>query len=212
MSQGISLRRQCLVRGEKIVLAGAYGYSNAWREHRLSPKRLPHRLDVQDHVTFALLQQMNWEKFKLDDSVNAYLAILRSGDLPQNPVTFRHLLDSYLRLPATSSLSSGATTLLSLSGNIFAVPPAPESALTTVIYSNLAYTLVAYLVKSFRGAVPKVHPGEYPRPSRDEGYGLRAQARDGGKAAIPTSLNRAGICTRRLDKSEVWPAVSSMEL
>jgi len=51
--------------------------------------------------TFALLQQMEQGKFKLDDPVNTHLTEFKiQGDLPSNPVTFRHLLTHTSGLPA----------------------------------------------------------------------------------------------------------------
>jgi len=96
--------------------------------------------------TFALLQQMEQGKFKLDDPVNTHLTEFKiQRDLPSNPVTFRHLLTHTSGLPADFGpcpvwsdhaplpLRQYLRQSLRLQG-----PP-----LSTVIYSNLAYTLVA---------------------------------------------------------------------
>lgn len=156
MSKGnIPSAAVALVHGDRIVLAGAYGYSNAWaRTPAFAETVYLIGSTFKTMSTIALLQQMEQGKFKLDDPVNAYLTEFKiQGDLPSNPVTFRHLLSHTSGLPADfgacpvwsdhAPLPLGQYLRQSLQ---LQSPP-----LSTVIYSNLAYTLVAYLVEKFSG-------------------------------------------------------------
>jgi len=156
MSKGnIPSAAVALVHGDRIVLAGAYGYSNAWaRTPAFAETVYLIGSTFKTMSAFALLQQMEQGKFKLDDPVNAYLTEFKiQGDLPSNPVTFRHLLTHTSGLPADfgpcpvwsdhAPLPLGQYLQQSLQ---LQSPP-----LSTVIYSNLAYTLVAYLVEKFSG-------------------------------------------------------------
>ncbi len=144
-----------LVRGEEIVWQNAYGYSNVWAQ---TPALLRSVYLIGSTFkamsTFALLQQMEKGKFKLDDPVNSYLKEFKiEGEPPGNPVTFRHLLTHTSGLPADfgpcSVWSYNAPlplrTYLEQSLRL-KTPP-----LTRLIYSNLAYTLIAYLVETFSG-------------------------------------------------------------
>jgi CubicO group peptidase (beta-lactamase class C family) len=144
-----------LVYEDRIVLSGAYGYSNAWA-------RTPAFTDTvyligstfKTMSTFALLQQMEQGRFKLDDPVNAYLGEFKiEGDLPSNPVTFRHLLTHTSGLPADFGPCSvwGDRAPLPLEQYLKQSLRLQSPPLSTVIYSNLAYTLIAYLVEKFSG-------------------------------------------------------------
>jgi len=156
MSRGnIPSATVALVHNDKVVLTGAYGYSNTWaRTPAFAETVYLIGSTFKTISTFALLQQMEQGKFKLDDPVNTHLTEFKiQGDLPSNPVTFRHLLTHTSGLPADFGpcpvwsdhaplpLRQYLRQSLRLQG-----PP-----LSTVIYSNLAYTLVAYLVEKFSG-------------------------------------------------------------
>jgi CubicO group peptidase (beta-lactamase class C family) len=156
MSKGnIPSAAVALVHGDRIVLSGAYGYSNAWaRTPAFTETVYLIGSTFKTMSSLALLQQMEQGKFKLDDPVNDHLKEFKiQGDLPSNPVTFRHLLTHTSGLPADfgpcpvwsdhAPLPLGQYLQQSLQ---LQSPP-----LSTVIYSNLAYTLVAYLVEKFSG-------------------------------------------------------------
>jgi CubicO group peptidase (beta-lactamase class C family) len=144
-----------LVYGDRVVLTGAYGYSNTWaRTPAFTETVYLIGSTFKTMSTFALLQQMEQEKFELDDPVNPYLTEFKiQGDLPSNPVTFRHLLTHTSGLPAdfgpcpvwSDHAPLPLRQYLRESLRLQAPP------LTTVVYSNLAYTLVAYLVEKFSG-------------------------------------------------------------
>ena len=144
-----------LLYGDRVVMTGAYGYSNAWaRTPAFTETVYLIGSTFKTISTFALLQQMEQGKFKLDDPVNPFLTEFKiQGDLPANPVTFRHLLTHTSGLPAdfgpcpvwSDHAPLPLRQYLRQSLRLQAPP------LTTVVYSNLAYTLVAYLVEKFSG-------------------------------------------------------------
>src|SRR5690242_21738925 len=144
-----------LISGDRVVWSGAYGQSNLWA-------RTPATTNTVYLIgstfkamsTVALLQQMEQGKFKLDDRVNDYLTDFKiQGEDPQHPVTFRHLLTHVSGLPgdfggvrvwgdgAPSSLDDYLRKSLKVTK-----PPMAEE-----VYSNMAYTLIGYLVQKFSG-------------------------------------------------------------
>ena len=155
-----------LIAGDRVIWTGAYGYSNLWARTPATPNTVYLiGSTFKAMSTIALLQQMEQGKFKLDDRVNDYLTDFKiQGEDPQHPVTFRHLLTH------TSGLPAGEFGPLSVWGDT--VPPPLEEylrkslkvakpPLTSVAYSNLAYTLVAYLVQKFSGVPYKQYIQEH---------------------------------------------------
>ena len=86
----------CIIKGDKLVWAKAYGYSNV----RLKKKATPDTIYLISSVTktilaTAFLQLYEQGKFDLDDDVNEYLSFkLIDPYFPyeDNPITFRKLL------------------------------------------------------------------------------------------------------------------------
>ena len=91
-----------LVSGDRIVWVGSFGYSNIWAKTPAVPRTVYLIGSTFKTMSmFALLQQMELGKFKLDDRVNDYLAEFKiKGEDPSRPVTFRHLLTHTSGLPA----------------------------------------------------------------------------------------------------------------
>ena len=144
-----------LVSGDKVIWTGAYGYSNLWARTPATPSTVYLiGSTFKAMSTVALLQQMEQGKFKLDDRVNDYLTDFKiQNEDPKNPVTFRHLLTHTSGLP-------GGFGAFPVWGDT--VPPPLEEFLgkslviskptgSEVIYSNIAYTLIGYLVQKFSG-------------------------------------------------------------
>lgn len=142
-----------LVSGDKVIWTGAYGYSNLWARTPATPSTTYLiGSTFKAMSTVALLQQMEQGKFKLDDRVNDYLTEFKiQKEDPKNPVTFRHLLTHTSGLP-------GGFGAFSVWGDT--VPPPLEEYLSkslvidkptgsVVVYSNIAYTLIGYLVQKF---------------------------------------------------------------
>ncbi len=202
-----------LIAGDRVIWTGAYGYSNLWaRTPATSSTVYLIGSTFKTMSTIALLQQMEQGKFKLDDRVNDYLTDFKiQNEDPQHPVTFRHLLTH------TSGLPAGEFGPVPVWSD--AAPPPLEEylrkslklakpPLTSAAYSNLAYTLIAYLVQKFSGTPYKQYIQEHiftpiemnlafdPRPDMDE------------RLSVPYVVDEktgAQSATVRL-KAAVWPA------
>jgi len=161
----------------------------------------------------ALLQQMEQGKFKLDDRVNDYLGSLRiEGENKRYPVTFRHLLTHTSGLPTDFGRHAVWEDVS---------PPALADYLngrlklwrrpgTRVLYSNIAFTLVAHLVEKFSGMPFREYMRKNvfaPVEMRDTAFEPRADMAE--RLAIPYMpvRRRAGIY-RPVDwvKADAWPA------
>ena len=150
-----------LVKNDRIIWAGAYGYSNVRAQIPAFTETVYLIGSIfKTMSSYALLREMEKGTFKLDDPVNLHLGDLKiQGDSPLNPITFRHLLTHTSGLPADFGpcpvwseraplpLRSYLEQSLRLQ-----IPP-----LTKVVYSNLAYTLIAYLVEKSSGIPYKTY-------------------------------------------------------
>jgi CubicO group peptidase (beta-lactamase class C family) len=155
---------------------------------------------------------MEQGKFKLDDRVNDYLTDFKiQNEDPQHPVTFRHLLTHTSGLPA----DFGPVPVWG-----FDAPPALEDYLrkslkaakppmTSVVYSNMAYTLIGYLVQKFSGVPYRKYIQEQiftplemtstafePRPDMEERLSIPYVVDE--KTGNQTAATRL--------KAAVWPA------
>ena len=202
-----------LISGDRVIWTGAYGYSNLWARTPATPSTVYLiGSTFKAMSTIALLQQMEQGKFKLDDRVNDYLSDFKiQGEDPQHPVTFRHLLTHTSGLPGDfgpfpvwgDTVPPGLEEYLRKSLKVTKPP------LTSVVYSNMAYTLIAYLVQKFSGVPYKQYIQEHiftpmemtstsfePRPDMDE------------RLSIPYTVDEktgSQVATVRL-KAAVWPA------
>ena len=202
-----------LVAGDRVIWTNAYGYSNLWARTPATPNTVYLiGSTFKAMSTIALLQQMEQGKFKLDDRVNDYLTDFKiQGEDPQHPVTFRHLLTHTSGLPADFGPFPvwGDTVPPSLEDYLGKALKVTKPPLTSVTYSNMAYTLVAYLVQKFSGVPYKQYMQEHiftplemtstafePRPDMEE------------RLAIPYVVDEktgSQVGTVRL-KASVWPA------
>src|SRR5438094_2325438 len=202
-----------LIAGDKVIWANAYGYSNLWARTPATPNTVYLiGSTFKAMSTIALLQQMEQGKFKLDDRVNDYLTDFKiQSEEPQHPVTFRHLLTHTSGLPADFGPFPvwGDTVPPSLEDYLRKSLKVTKPPLTSVTYSNMAYTLVAYLVQKFSGVPYKQYIQEHiftplemtstafePRPDMEE------------RLAIPYVVDEktgSQVGTVRL-KASVWPA------
>jgi len=202
-----------LVAGDRVIWTNAYGYSNLWARTPATPNTVYLiGSTFKAMSTIALLQQMEQGKFKLDDRVNDYLTDFKiQGEDPQHPITFRHLLTHTSGLPADFGPFPvwGDTVPPSLEDYLGKALKVTKPPLTSVTYSNMAYTLVAYLVQKFSGVPYKQYMQEHiftplemtstafePRPDMEE------------RLAIPYVVDEktgSQVGTVRL-KASVWPA------
>jgi len=144
-----------LVYKDKIIWIGAFGYTNLWAKVKASPDSVYLIGSTFKTMSmYALFQQMEKGLFKLDDPVNDYLKDLRiRGDDPSNPVTFRSLLTHTSGLPGDFGPHPvwGNTVPPSLKDYLRKSLRLKNPPMTKLVYSNLAYTLIAYLVENFSG-------------------------------------------------------------
>ena len=203
-----------LIAGDRVIWTGAYGYSNLWARTPATPNTVYLiGSTFKAMSTIALLQQMEQGKFKLDDRVNDYLTDFKiQGEDAQHPITFRHLLTH------TSGLPGGEFGPVSVWGES-APPPLEEylrkslkvdkPPLTSVVYSNLAYTLVAYLVQKFSGVPYKQYIQEHiftPLEMTSTAFEPTPEMEE--RLAIPYTVEEktgSQVAAVRL-KASVWPA------
>jgi CubicO group peptidase (beta-lactamase class C family) len=202
-----------LVSGEQIIWTGAYGQSNIWARTVAAPSTvylIGSTFKAMSSV--ALLQLMEQGKFKLDDKVSDYLQDFKiQGEDPTHPITFRHLLTHVSGLPGDFGPipvwgDGGVPTLekyLSQSLKVTRQPLEKEE------YSNMAYTLIGYLVEKFSGEPYKKYIQEHiftPLEMNSTAFAPKLDMEE--RLAIPyvveTTTGR-NIPTERL-KANVWPA------
>ena len=202
-----------LVSGDQVIWSSAYGYSNLWARTPATPSTVYLiGSTFKAMSTVALLQLMEKGKFKLDDRVNDYLTDFKiQGEDPQHPVTFRHLLTHTSGLPGDFGGFPvwGDTVPPSLDEYLTKSLKVTQPPMTKVVYSNMAYTLIGYLVQKFSGVPYKQYIQENifkpmemdstafePRPDMDE------------RLSVPYRFDpatQAQMAAVRV-KASVWPA------
>src|SRR5215470_9715766 len=154
-----------LIAGDRVIWTGAYGHSNLWaRTPATTSTVYLIGSTFKAMSTIALLQQMEQGKFKLDDHVNDYLTDFKiQGEDPAHPVTFRHLLTHTSGLPADFGGFPvwGDTVPPALEDYLRKSLKVTKPPMTSVTYSNMAFTLVAYLVQKFAGVPYKQYIQEH---------------------------------------------------
>jgi len=202
-----------LIAGDRVIWSNGYGYSNIWARTPAVPSTVYLiGSTFKAMATVALLQQMQEGKFKLDDPVDKYLGDLKiQNEDSSHPVTFRHLLTHTSGLPADfgavpvwsdqapPSLQDYLSKSLKVTG-----PPLQKE-----VYSNMAYSLVGYLVEKLSGVPFKRYiiehvwqPLEMTSTTFEPGPGTEE------RLAIPYVVDEkthANVQTVRL-KAAVWPA------
>ncbi len=195
------------------VWSGAWGESNLWAGTPASTETvylIGSTFKAQS--TVALLQQMEQGKFDLDDPVRDHLDGLEiRGERPDEPVLFRHLLTHTSGMPVDFGPHSvwGDTAPLALSEYLsdslrVATPP-----LRGVVYSNMAYSLVAHLVEHFSGVPYKEYVREHvwgPLGMSSTAFDLRPEMEERlATPYVPDEATGRNVATLRL-KANVWPA------
>jgi CubicO group peptidase (beta-lactamase class C family) len=203
-----------LIAGDRVIWTGAYGYSNLWGRTPATPSTVYLvGSTFKAMSTIALLQQMEQGKFKLDDRVNDYLTEFKiQNEDPQHPVTFRHLLTH------TSGLPGGEAGLVpvwadrapaQLEEYLRKSLKVAKPPLTSVVYSNLAFTLVAYLVQKFAGVPYKQYIQEHIfTPLEMTSTAFEPTPDMGERLAIPYTVEAktgSQVAAVRL-KGAIWPA------
>ncbi len=202
-----------LISGDKVIWTNAYGYSNLWARTPATPNTVYLiGSTFKAMSTVALLQLMEQGKFKLDDRVSDYLTDFKiQGEDPQHPVTFRHLLTHTSGLPGDFGGFPvwGDTVPPSMEDYLRKSLKVTKPPMTSVTYSNMAYTLIGYLVQKFSGVPYKQYIQEHvftplemtntafePRPDMEERLSI---------PYVVDSKTGSQMATVRV-KASVWPA------
>jgi CubicO group peptidase (beta-lactamase class C family) len=202
-----------LVAGERIVWTGAYGYSNVRAQVRAKPDTVYLIGSTFKAIaTVALLQLMEQGKFRLDDPVSQSLSEfkIRNED-PNQPVTFRHLLTHTSGMPADFGPFPlwGDAAPPKLEDYLSSSLKVAEPPLKKVVYSNMAYSLVGWLVQKFSGVPFKQYVQEHlftPLEMNDTVFAIRPEMEE--RLSIPyvyDAKTNQQTPTPRL-RAAVWPA------
>jgi CubicO group peptidase (beta-lactamase class C family) len=157
----------CIVKKDSIVWQGYYGYADISKNKPVTDSTIFMLASVSKTITgTALMQLYEQGKFKLDDSVNAYLPFqVRNPKFPDTPITFRMLMlhassiqDNWNAMPYyTGDPKMGLDRYLreyltpggqyySPSSNFYSYAPG-----ITWNYSNIGVALAGYLVEVISG-------------------------------------------------------------
>jgi CubicO group peptidase (beta-lactamase class C family) len=202
-----------LISGDQVIWTGAYGQSNLWARTPAVPSTVYLiGSTFKAMATVAMLQLMEQGKFKLDDRVNDYLSDFKiQGEDPAKPVTFRHIFTHVSGLPGDFGPipvwgDGGIPSFEEYFGKSLKLAQQP---MEKEVYSNMAFTLVGYLVQKLSGVPFKKYmqdnifkPLEMyntafnPRPDMDE------------RLAVPYiyDVNTAATTPAERLKAVVWPA------
>ena len=202
-----------LVSGDRIIWTGAYGQSNIWARTPAVPSTVYLiGSTFKAMATVALLQLMEQGKFKLDDRVNDYLSGFQiQGESPVKPVTFRHLFTHISGLPGDFGPIPvwGDGAVPSFEEYFGKSLKLAQQPMEKEVYSNMAFTLIGYLVQKLSGVPFKKYmqdnlfkPLEMfstafnPRPDMDE------------RLSIPYiyDANTGATTPAERLKAVVWPA------
>lgn len=162
--------------------------------------------------TMALLQLMEKGKFKLDDQVNNYLTEFKiENENKRYPVTFRRLLTHTSGLPTDFGRYPvwGDEGPKNIGDYLKGSLKLSRRTGSRVLYSNIAYTLVAYLVEKFSGVPFKEYMQKNifePLEMNDTAFEPRPDMAE--RLAIPyMPVSRRGVFLP-VDwaKADVWPA------
>jgi CubicO group peptidase (beta-lactamase class C family) len=201
-----------LVGREGELWSGAYGMSNLWARTPASTSTvylIGSTFKAQS--TVALLQQMEEGKFSLDDPVRDHVDMEIRGEDPDDPVLFRHLLTHTSGMPVDFGphLVWGETAPLPLDEYLRDSLRVTAPPNTAVVYSNMAYSLVAHLVERFSGVPYKTYVRDNvwgPLGMASTEFDLRPEMEERlAMPYVPDSTTGRPVATQRL-KANVWPA------
>ena len=198
---------------EGEMWSGAWGVSNLWARTPASTQTIYLiGSTFKAQSTVALLQQMEQGKFSLDDRVSDYLPDLEiRGERAGYHVTFRHLLTHTSGMPVDFGphLVWGETAPLMLSEYLQDSLRVETPPLSGVVYSNMAYSLVAHLVQEFSGVPYKEYVRQNvwsPLGMLDTEFDISPEMEERlAVPYVPDDATGRNVATFRL-KANVWPA------
>jgi CubicO group peptidase (beta-lactamase class C family) len=144
-----------LVSGDEILWSQGYGYANLYTRSPATASTVYMVASTFKTMAASAVLAL-WEegRFELDDPVRDYLGDLEiPGENPNRPITFRQLLTHTSGIPSSFSpvpvwADSVPTSMEPFLRSQLGAVSAP---LEQVRYSNMGYTLLAYLVERLTG-------------------------------------------------------------
>lgn len=202
-----------LVSRDGIIFQGGFGNANLWARTPAVPSTVYLIGSTFKTMSMtALLQLMEQGRFKLDDPVNDYLKDIKiRGEDPENPVTFRHLLTHTSGLPGDFGGHNvwGNSVPSPLKEYLARKLELSHPTMSRTLYSNLAYSLIGYLVQDLSGVPYKKYMRDnifaplemddtdfFPRPDMEERLSI---------PYVVDTKNSTWKVTPRV-KADVWPA------
>ncbi|MDP2674575.1 MAG: serine hydrolase domain-containing protein [Dehalococcoidia bacterium] len=145
-----------LVKGQEIVWSQGYGYADIKTK---SPVTSATVFRIQSAtkpvVATALMQWYERDRFKLDDPVNQHTGAIRvhSEWEKTTPVTIRHLLTHTAGFPPAASVAAfiGQSELPTLEEYVAAVARTTQPPGRGIVYTDISYAVIGYLVGRFAG-------------------------------------------------------------
>jgi CubicO group peptidase (beta-lactamase class C family) len=153
----------CIVKGDKVVWSGGYGWADMTRKIRFTPDTLFQIASVSKVITAtAIMQLRDRGLLGLDDDVGKLLKFpVRNPSYPEQPITFEHLLrhrssindtdalcSTYAVGDPTMSIGKAVSRYFTPNGSLWSrdiyrkhAPGAKEC------YSNAGFALLGYLVE-----------------------------------------------------------------
>lgn len=193
--------------------SGAYGNSNLWARTPATTNTvylIGSTFKAQS--TVALLQQLEANGIGLDEPVHDYIGeLVIRGEDPDDPVTFRHMLTHTSGMPVDFGPHTvwGESTPLPLDEYLADSLRVVTAPLEAVVYSNMAYSLVAHLVEALSGEpyrqyiqanvwdpIGMTNTAFEPTPEMEERLSM---------PYVPDETTGRPTATIRL-KANVWPA------
>jgi len=162
-----------IIKNNKIVWTGSYGYKNLESKESVDPNTLFHQGSISKTITLAaFLHMIEHYNIGLDNDINDYLPFeVRNPNHENEPITFKMLLTHtssfndvnvgeknnklyqlYSNNDSTDKLEYTLKNILSYDGeyfdNDYFLKGVPGTEYT---YSNIAYSLLGYVVERISG-------------------------------------------------------------
>jgi len=198
---------------EGELWSGAFGSSNLWARTPASTNTvylIGSTFKAQS--TIALLQQLEAHGIELDEPVHDYLDdLVIRGEDPTDPVTFRQMLTHTSGMPVDFGPHTvwGESAPLALDDYLADSLRVATRPLEAVVYSNMAYSLVAHLVEKLSGEPYKQYIQDNvwdPIGMSNTAFELTPEMEERLSVPyVPDETTGRPTATTRL-KANVWPA------
>jgi CubicO group peptidase (beta-lactamase class C family) len=160
----------CLIKDDKIIWNGAYGYADRELKKQLKTDDIFHLASLSKTITAtALMQLYEKELFNLDDDISTYIPVkVRNPNFPEKPISVRMLLThtgGFADVMSTGNKLSLGTAgdceiplsvfikeLFTPGGKYYSEDLfSKDEPGTKYSYSNISFSLIGYLVEVLSG-------------------------------------------------------------